>query len=552
MGWQQVVTVLGGLGLFLLGMGLMTEGLTAVSGDALRRAMRGLTGSRMRAFGLGAATTALVQSSSATTLVAIGFVGAGLLDLPAALAVVLGANVGTTSTAWIVSTIGLKVKASAFALPLIAFGAGWRLFRPGRRAVFGHALAGFGLVFLGIGTMQEGMAAVPLGTDVAGTASGIGGRATLVLIGTLMTVVAQSSSAAVAITITAVASGSIDLGAAAALVIGQNVGTTVTALIGAIGGGLAVRRAALGHVLFNVIAGAIAFAFLGPAVDAVDALASRWLARDPAVELALFHSAFNIVGVALVLPALGPFARLIERLIPAPSTGRHRLELTAATRSLPTVALEMARHELVATLAAATELASSRLDTVSGAKVGHRSESEARAVGEIAERAHEAAQFLAALARTAPQGGRRGEIVPLMHAVDHLLRLAEALTEAGHDAVVGESATLRAMAHTAAPELSAASVKLQQAHAAGVVAEVSGGLAAASRQLAEARKVDRQRVLEEVALGERPAEAADARLAAARLIDRLGYHSWRAADALRESAVEAGPRPESAGEDPSR
>lgn len=200
--------------------------------------------------------------------------------------------------------------------------------------------------------MQEGMAAVPLGTDVAGSASGLGGRAALVLVGTLMTVVAQSSSAAVAITITAVATGSIDLGAAAALVIGQNVGTTVTALIGAIGGGLAARRAAVGHVLFNVIAGAIAFALLGPAVDAVDALASRWLSRDPAVELALFHSAFNVVGVALVLPALGPFSRLIERLVPEPASGRHRLELTAATRSLPTVALEMARHELVATPAA--------------------------------------------------------------------------------------------------------------------------------------------------------------------------------------------------------
>ena len=363
------------------------------------------------------------------------------------------------------------MKASAFALPLIAAGAAWRLLRHGRRGVFGHALAGFGLVFLGIATLQEGMADATTQIAVAGTADQLGGRIVLVLVGALMTVIAQSSSAAVAMTITALASGALDLEAAAALVIGQNVGTTVTALLGSIGGGVAVRRAAVGHLLFNVLTGLVAFSVLGPAVQLIDWVAAESATRDPAVELALFHTVFNLFGVAMVLPVLGSFARLVERMVPEPAGATAGLQLSSATIAVPGVALEMARRALVATFARALQ---------------------------------------AVEQRTRP--------------------LAAPL-----------------------PELVAARERLAaDAIGPGDVAEVAGALAAASRGLAQARKGDRGRVLEEVAVGSRPAEDADARLGAARLVDRLGYHAWRAAHALRESALEVGLPHDATPDDPSR
>ncbi|MFP5380591.1 MAG: Na/Pi symporter, partial [Vicinamibacteria bacterium] len=178
----------------------------------------------------GAGITALVQSSSATTLATIGFVSAGLLSLPNAIGVVIGANIGTTATGWLVSLLGLKLSIGKIAMPLIGVGALLRLLARERLAQAGLALAGFGVIFVGIDALQAGMAALAGRVDPAQfPVAGLAGRLLLVLLGVLMTVIMQSSSAAVATTLTALSGGAITLDQAAALVIGQNVGTTVTA-----------------------------------------------------------------------------------------------------------------------------------------------------------------------------------------------------------------------------------------------------------------------------------------------------------------------------------
>lgn len=213
-------TVLGGIGLFLLGMILMTDGLKAVAGDSLRGVLSRFTGNRFSAVTMGALVTALVQSSSATTLATIGFVSAGLLGFGNAVGIMLGANLGTTSTGWLVGLLGLKLSIGDILLPFIGLGALARLIGRGRLAHAGSALAGFGVIFVGIDVLQGGMQELAENFKLDAFAQpGLAGRVWLVLIGAAMTVVMQSSSAAVATTLTALSSGALDLSQSAALVV---------------------------------------------------------------------------------------------------------------------------------------------------------------------------------------------------------------------------------------------------------------------------------------------------------------------------------------------
>lgn len=325
----MIALLFGGIGLFLLGMSLMTEGLKTLAGDALRVSLMRFTGGPKRAVLSGAAITALVQSSSATTLATIGFVSAGMLTLQQAIGVIMGANLGTTSTAWIVSTVGLKFDVAAMALPLVGIGALARLMKLERLAALGTTLVGFGLVFVGIDFLQNGMSELTTRFDpsILPGATWVG-RGILVLAGALMTVVMQSSSAAITTTLTAVNAGTLNLEQAAALAIGQNIGTTVTAALAAIGGTVVARRAAMAHILFNLVTGCVALVTLplfmmvvlrlSHLVGEEDALGNnaKSMAGGAALSLTIFHTLFNAVGVALLLPATGHFARLLEKLIP--------------------------------------------------------------------------------------------------------------------------------------------------------------------------------------------------------------------------------------------
>lgn len=295
--------LVGGLGLFLLGMSLMTDGLKLAAGPALMRILAAATRTRGHALGAGMLVTAAVQSSSAVTVATIGFVNAGVLGLSGALWVLFGANVGTTMTGWIVALVGLKFDIQALALPLIGIGTVMRLSGERlRRGALGSALAGFGLLFLGISMLQSAFSGL---TGHVTLPQGGGAVAVLaqLAVGLVMTVVMQSSSASIAIALTAAQGGLIPLHGAAAVVIGANVGTTVTAVLATIGATSNARRAAAAHVLFNAITAAVALALLPWLVAELAQGAQRvGMGGDVAAVLALFHTTFNLLGVLLMWP----------------------------------------------------------------------------------------------------------------------------------------------------------------------------------------------------------------------------------------------------------
>jgi phosphate:Na+ symporter len=298
-------TFIGGLGFFLLAVSMITNGLKLAAGDALRRILANSTATRLRGVGSGVLVTGIVQSSSAVTVATIGFVNAGLLTLNQSLGVVYGANIGTTMTGWIVAAVGFSFKVEALALPLIGVGMLARMLRPNSRfAPLGEALAGFGLFFIGVDLLRDAFEGFSASVDVASFApqSGLGVLLYL-LLGFLMTVVTQSSSAAIAITLTAATGGVLGINAAAAMVIGANVGTTSTAAFAVIGATANARRVAAVHVVFNLLTGLVALALLPVLMWIVRSTGDLLGLQDiPAVSLALFHTVFNVLGVLLMWP----------------------------------------------------------------------------------------------------------------------------------------------------------------------------------------------------------------------------------------------------------
>ena len=369
----------GGLGLFLLGMGLMTDGLKLAAGRALAGILGRWTRTRFRGLLAGMLVTSLVQSSSAVTVAVIGFVNAGLLTLAQAIWVIFGSNVGTTMTGWLVALIGFNLRIEILALPLIGFGMVLRLSGESLRyGAFGTALAGFGLFFLGIDILHDGFAR--LGADV-GLATldsgGPGGTLLFTLVGILLTTLMQSSSAALAVALTAAAGGFVPLTAAAAVVVGANVGTTSTALFAVLGATPNARRTAAAHVVFNLATGAVALMLLPWLLALIDLLrAALELPAAPATTLALFHTGFNLLGVLLIWPFSARLVAFLEARFRTAEEDEARprflddtvlavpaLALDALTREVQRVggiALRMARAALSAEQAAGRALAADK------------------------------------------------------------------------------------------------------------------------------------------------------------------------------------------------
>ena len=324
---QAALQAVGGLGLFLVGMSVMTDGLRRLAGRGLRSVLRRFTRSPASGAAVGAATTAIVQSSSATTVAAVGMVGAGAMTFAQSLGIIFGANVGTTVTGWLVLLFGFKIELGTLAYPIVFAGALGITFGKGRWAAVGYALAGFGLLFIGIDFLQSGLAGLE-GRLTPGSFPPDTwlGRLQLVGLGVLITLVTQSSSAGVAMAIAAVYAGTITFPQAAAIVIGMDVGTTVTAAMAVIGGGTEVKRTGLAHVIYNVLTGTAAFFLLVPYVSVVERIAPDVLTDQPELLLVAFHTVFNGAGVLAVLPFADRFAHLVERLVPTPADDpTHRL-----------------------------------------------------------------------------------------------------------------------------------------------------------------------------------------------------------------------------------
>lgn len=310
-----VTTLLGGLGLFLVAMKMMTEGLSQSAGPALRSILTRSTRSLPRAIFSGLLMTALVQSSSAVTVASLGFVNAGLIGLQQILGVIYGANVGTTMTAWLVAVTGFKLDVHAIALPAIGVGAFTLVMaKAGGRQGAGKALVGLGLFFIGIDTLSGAFDGLVARFELETiTLQGPLGVLAFMLVGIVMTILTQSSSAAIALTITAAAAQIIGLYAAAAMIIGANVGTTSTAVLAAIGATANAKRVASAQVLFNLGTAVVALALLPLMFYFIKSLESLLdLSPNIAVTLALFHSTFNCLGVLLILPLNSRLVRFLE------------------------------------------------------------------------------------------------------------------------------------------------------------------------------------------------------------------------------------------------
>ena len=309
-------SIIGGLGLFLLAIGMMTDGLKLAAGNALRTLLAKWSKTPFRGVVSGAAMTALVQSSSAVTVASLGFVNAGLLSMRHALGIVYGANIGTTMTGWLVAIVGFKLNIQAVALPMIGVGMILKLLKPNSRlASVGIAIAGFGLFFVGIDSLKTAFEGIVSTFDLSQfKAEGVEGFLMYLVIGFVMTVLTQSSSASIALTITAATSGMVGIYAAGAMVIGANIGTTSTAMFASIGATSSAKRVAAAQVVFNVataVVAALILPLLFGLIHWITAVAE--IDADPGITLAIFHTLFNLLGVALIFPLNDRLASFLEQ-----------------------------------------------------------------------------------------------------------------------------------------------------------------------------------------------------------------------------------------------
>ncbi|MGY6634360.1 MAG: Na/Pi cotransporter family protein [Alkalilacustris sp.] len=314
---DALVSLLGGIGLFLFGMHTMTAALRELAGPRMRALLARFTRTPLSGALTGAASTAIIQSSSATMVMTVGFVGAGLLSFPQALGILYGASVGTTLTGWFVLILGFKLPLGTLALPLLFAASLAALLGGGTLARSGRGAAGFALVFIGLDLMQAAMAgAQGQITPASFPETTVAGRLALVGIGLAITMVTQSSSAGMAGALVLLAGQAITFEQAAAMVIGMHIGTTFTAFLAAVGGSRAVLQTAVANVVYHVAGGIVALGLID--VFAMVARAGG-TPGDAQLALVMFHTGFNLAAAAVALPLTGALARAIARALPEPA-----------------------------------------------------------------------------------------------------------------------------------------------------------------------------------------------------------------------------------------
>jgi len=308
-----------GVAIFLFGMLSLEEGFRAFTGGALDRILKRATSSTARSVMFGVVSTSVMQSSSLVSVITISFLSAGLLTLAAGIGIIFGANLGTTTGAWLIAGFGLKVNIAAYAMPLLVFGV-VLIFQSSKALKgIGYIFAGLGFLFLGIHYMKEGFETFKETINLAEYAvAGYPGVLLFSAIGIFATVVMQSSHATLVLIITALAAGQITYENALALAIGANVGTTITAILGAMSANESGKRLAVAHLVFNVVTGAIAIVFIYQLVDIVNGTSALvGIADDDyTLKLAVFHSIFNLLGIVVMLPLLKRLVAWLEKLIP--------------------------------------------------------------------------------------------------------------------------------------------------------------------------------------------------------------------------------------------
>ncbi|NEV00757.1 Na/Pi cotransporter family protein [Bradyrhizobium uaiense] len=559
---STAISVLGGVGLFLLGMSVMTAGLKGLAGSKLRTVLSKAAATPLSGAFWGAIVTLIVQSSSATTMTTIGLVSAGVLTFPQGLGLVFGANVGTTGTGWLVALIGVRVSLTAAALPMIFVGALIKLLGGGRVSAAGAALAGFALVLFALTTLQQGMGGLaeqlhPADLPaVLGTTwwAGLYGVLALAIVGLVMTAVMQSSTAAIAVTLSAYYAGAVGLDQACALIIGQNIGTATSSAMAAIGASSTAKRLALAYILFKLIAAAIALVLFPVTIPllvrASDSIGGVTL-------LAAYHTAYNVVGVLVLLPVINGFTRFVERILPERGSPLTRC-LDPAALVTPIATVEAVRRTVARTL----ETMCGSLATALSAANQDASVAAGRTTVPAAEAAsalRQAQEFMSKVSGPPEAEDEEQKLTSTLHALDHASRLAEIFgeeTEFGmppggpQDMRAAEvcAEAMRTAASLAAevavvPDASdcEAEIKLRTAStrslnpekefaAAGTSTEQTlAHLEHCTKALGEVRRHHRKATLGSVASGAVSADEAIARVDAVRRLEALAHHAWRSA-----------------------
>ncbi len=356
-----LIKIFGALGLFIYGMKVMSEGIQRVAGDKLRNGLASMTSTRLGGVLTGFLTTSVIQSSSATTVMIVSFVNAGLLNLKQAIGVIMGANIGTTVTALIIVIFGFKISITAFALPILAFAVPLFLFaKVDRWKYLGEFLIGFSILFIGLGALKDLVPSdlSPETQEFIGQLGEYGFLSTILMVavGTVVTIIVQSSSAAIAITLTLCAKGIIPFEMAAAIVLGENIGTTVTANIAAVIGNTHAKRAARAHLIFNLIGVLWMLILFNPFLRLIDTivigldLGSPFTNVDSIKDgLTAFHMLFNILNTLALVWFVNLIAKIVIKMVPSKEGDDEVFKLKYISSSLvktPSLSLQEVRMEV--------------------------------------------------------------------------------------------------------------------------------------------------------------------------------------------------------------
>ena len=354
--------LIGSLGVFLYGMKLMSEALQKVAGNKMRKILAAMTSNRVKGVVTGLLITAIIQSSSATTVMVVSFVNAGLLDLVSAIGVIMGANVGTTFTAWLISILGFQVSMGDLSLILIGAGVPLLFSRKRIRKSWGEFIIGFGLLFIGLEFLQQHMPKINENPELLRflrnyTDLGYGSYLIFLLIGTFLTVIIQSSSATMALTLVMCANGWIGFDIAASMVLGENIGTTITANLAATVANTAAKRAAFAHFLFNMFGVCWVMAVFPLFLKGVGALSVELGIGDPftdtqsvPVALSLFHTCFNVANVLILIWFTKSLAHIVTRIVKPKESAEDAFTLKhikIGLLSTPEASLFQAKQEIV-------------------------------------------------------------------------------------------------------------------------------------------------------------------------------------------------------------
>ena len=340
-----------GVAIFLFGMIFLEDGFRAFTGGVLEKLLAKTTNKLWKSISFGIVSTTIMQSSSLVSVITISFLSSGLIGLAAGIGIIFGANLGTTTGAWLIAGLGLKVKISAYAMPMLVFGVIMVFQKSPTLKGIGYVLAGLGLLFLGIHHMKEGFEAFRETIDLTQFAvDGYGGLFLFAGIGIAATVIMQSSHATLVIIITALSVNQITYENALALAIGANVGTTITAIIGSMSANYQGKRLAGAHLIFNMVTGVIAIGFIHQIILMVDWFSQNvGIAEDNfTLKLAVFHTIFNLIGVAVMSPFVATLVRFLERVIPAPESSISQTQfLNDSVLDFPETLLTAVRNEVL-------------------------------------------------------------------------------------------------------------------------------------------------------------------------------------------------------------